>query len=959
MTAVRALGAVLLALLVVLPADAKPPEKVAGDTADRSEKALAIAPLNYSSRTLANGLQVYAIRDTGTANVSVQVWYRVGSKDDPKGRSGFAHLFEHLLFKSTRNMVSEQFDRMTEDVGGYNNASTNDDYTNYFEVVPGNHLQPILWAEAERMGALVVDDAVFKSERDVVKEELRQRILAQPYGKLFGLYISEAAYAVHPYARPGIGSIAQLDAATVHDVRAFHASYYRPDNAVLVVAGNFDPAQLDGWVDQYFAGIKPPPRPIPQVTAVEPQRTRARTLTVYEANTPLPAVVVNYQGAAAGDADLAALTVLEAILSKGESSRLYRALVYQQQIAAQVMTDFGPSKDPGVITLAAIMAQGKSVGQGEQALRAEAARLRVEPVAAAELEEAQTELVSDALRDRETAAGKASDLAFAAVVLGSPQRADSLLAQIQQVTVADVQRVARKYLVDERRVVIHYLDVAAKKGGAPETPIAIANTVVEAPLQVPAAEIRVLALAPASERVPPPAAAEPVSVRMPAASERTLANGLRVIVASDHDLPLVSANLRLFAGAAADPDGRAGAASLAADLVTRGAGKRSATDIAQTIEALGAQLSAAADWDSTTLSLNARSDRLDAAFAVLSDVVQKPVFAAAEVARQRQQALDGLAVTLRQPGALAAMAASRLVYGGAPYGRMATGTAKSLAALSAEDLSSFHDRWWRPDNAVLVLSGDIDPQSGFALAERWLANWARPPAALAAVPAASGVDTDLAKPQVLVIDLPESGQAAIVLSRRGIRRTDPAFYPALVADSILGGGYSARLNQEIRIKRGLSYGARSSLETRLQVGPLSASTQTKNESAVAVVELMIGEFQRLGSSETGAAELTARKAVLIGGFGRSVETTAGVADALSELALYQLPLSTLDNHVAAIQSVSASAVQAIGSSLFNPGNASIVVVGDSRKFLAKLQAQFPALRKIVISELDPDSPSLK
>ena len=192
-----------------------------------------------------------------SSNVSVQVWYDVGSKDDPRGRSGFAHLFEHMMFKATRNLVPEQFDRLTEDVGGFNNASTNDDYTNYYEVVPANHLQRLLWAEAERMGSLVVEPGFFASERDVVKEELRSRVLAAPYGRLFYLYLPQISYDVHPYARPGIGSIEDLDAATIEDVRAFHATYYRPDNAVLVVAGNFDPAQLDRWVDQYFAPIAP------------------------------------------------------------------------------------------------------------------------------------------------------------------------------------------------------------------------------------------------------------------------------------------------------------------------------------------------------------------------------------------------------------------------------------------------------------------------------------------------------------------------------------------------------------------------------------------------------------------------------------------------------------------------------------------------------------------------------
>src|SRR5688572_20653382 len=301
-----------LSLLLCLPLLAPAPAARAASASGAGAPApsAAIAPLAYTTRTLDNGLKVYAIHDPSTANVSVQVWYDVGSKDDPKGRSGFAHLFEHLLFKATRNMVSEQFDRMTEDVGGFNNASTWDDFTNYYEVVPANHLERLLWAESERMGSLVVDEAVFKSERDVVKEELRQRILARPYGKLFGLYLSQSAFDVHPYARPGIGSIEELDAATVEDVRAFHATYYRPDNAVLVVAGNFDPAQLDQWIDQYFAPIQRPASAIPRVSAVEPARTARRDYLVYEPNTPLPAVALTFPSPAASSPDQAAMLVL-------------------------------------------------------------------------------------------------------------------------------------------------------------------------------------------------------------------------------------------------------------------------------------------------------------------------------------------------------------------------------------------------------------------------------------------------------------------------------------------------------------------------------------------------------------------------------------------------------------------------------------------------------------------------
>ena len=348
-----------------------------------------VPPIDYRQRTLSNGLKVYTSLDRGTPNVTVQVWYGVGSKDDPYGRSGFAHLFEHMMFKATRDLPAESFDRMTEDVGGMNNASTADDFTNYFEVIPANHLERLIWAESQRLGSLVIDDANFRSERDVVKEELRQRVLASPYGRLFGLYLPQATYSTHPYHRPGIGSIEELDAATIDDVRAFHEAYYRPDNAALIVVGNFDEAQLNAWIDKYMGPLKNPAAPIKRVTTVEPPRTKPGVFEGYGPNVPLPAVVFSWLGAKASDPDAPALKVLDAILSSGKSSRLYDSLVYKKQIAAEAYSGADLPQQPGLFAVGAIMASGHTLAEGETALLAEVKRMREAPPTKAELDEAK------------------------------------------------------------------------------------------------------------------------------------------------------------------------------------------------------------------------------------------------------------------------------------------------------------------------------------------------------------------------------------------------------------------------------------------------------------------------------------------------------------------------------------------------------------------------------------------
>ena len=429
----------------------------------------AVPPIVYKERTLANGLKVYWSVDRKTPNVTVQVWYGVGSKDDPEGRSGFAHLFEHMMFKATRDMPAETIDRMTEDVGGFNNASTYDDFTNYYEVVPANHLERLLWVEAQRLGSLVVDEAVFKSERDVVKEELRQSVLSQPYGRLFYLYLPQASYSTHPYKRPGISSIEELDAATIDDVRAFHAAYYRPDNAALIVVGNFDEAQLAAWVDKYFAPLTRPAEPIKRVTAVEPPRTSAGVFNGYGPNVPLPALAITWHAPKASDPDAAALTVLDAILSSGKSSRLYNSLVYEQQVAAEVFSDASLPEQPGMVMVGAILSGGKTLADGEKALLAEVRKLRDAPPTEAELSEAKNELVAGKLRERETIDGRAFALGYALRTAGDAALANRELAELQAVTAADVQRVARKYLTDQGRMTIRYRPETERPAGEADT----------------------------------------------------------------------------------------------------------------------------------------------------------------------------------------------------------------------------------------------------------------------------------------------------------------------------------------------------------------------------------------------------------------------------------------------------------------------------------------------------------
>lgn len=445
-------SAVLLILIVVFTIAANSQSKVPG--------------IKYQERTLSNGLKVYTVENHSNPTVAIQVWYKVGSKDDPEGRSGFAHLFEHMMFKSTRNMPAEMLDRLTEDVGGFNNAFTTDDVTVYFEAVPSNYLETLLWAEADRMGSLNVDEENFKSEREVVKEEFRQNYLTPPYGQL-ELLIQKKSFTVHPYRRPGIGSIEDLDAATLADVKEFHRTYYRPDNATLIVVGDFDQKQLDAWIDKYFGKISKPDTPLPRVQIKEPERTAERRYVDSGEHAPLPAIALTYLVPPAASKDVHSLKIAEAILSRGDSSRLYTKLIYEKQLAqsADALGDY--REDPAIFIFRVTLSSGKSLEEAESVLLSEIEKLRASPIGIVELAKARNQVVTEELLQRQTNTGKALALGEAAVLFGDASRVNKDIDAMMAVTANDIKNVMRRYFAESNRVVIHFLPKPGMREGRP------------------------------------------------------------------------------------------------------------------------------------------------------------------------------------------------------------------------------------------------------------------------------------------------------------------------------------------------------------------------------------------------------------------------------------------------------------------------------------------------------------
>ncbi len=446
---------------------------------------------------------------------------------------------------------------------------------------------------------------------------------------------------------------------------------------------------------------------------------------------------------------------------------------------------------------------------------------------------------------------------------------------------------------------------------------------------------------------PPPAAA-PHEITFVQPQEARLENGLRVVVAERPGLPILAAEVLFRTGAEVDPEGRAGAASMTGSLLTKGTERMTAPQIASAIESLGGEMESGARWDASSAVIVVLSSNAGPALSILADVVRHPAFKQEEIDRLKNQTLDGLRVVLRQPGALARYVTERVVYGTSEYGHAAGGTTETIQAIQREDLVKLYQTFYTPQNATLILAGDITLEQGKAYAQQFFGDWKAEPSASKAPVASTATDW---KPENVVVDMPEAGQASVTVVKPAIKRSSPDYYTGLVTNAALGTGFVSRLNREIRIKRGLSYGARSALDSRRGGGSFTASAQTKNESAAEVAGLLQSELKRLGTEPVQGEELKSRQAVLTGGYARNLETNRGLVAQIASLVTYDRPLDTVNKFIPAINAITAADVSAFATKYFET-TPSLIIVGKSSDFLDALKKNYPEIKLIPQAELD-------
>jgi zinc protease len=911
--------------------------------------------ITFEKYRLKNGLDVILHVDHAVPIVHVEVWYKVGSKDEAPGGTGFAHLFEHMMFQGTKHIPEDAYFKYLGQAGASaRNGSTSTDRTNYFETLPARELELALWLESSRMGFLLDRPSfrvTFENQRDVVKNERRQRIENAPLGGVAKVELEALFPPGHPYRHEVMGSMKDLDAATEADIRGFFNRTYAPNNAVLLIAGDLDVAQVKGLVEKYFAPIPAGPtvqrQPVPPIPSPISERRIAM-----EAKVNLARGLMAWNTVpcfAPGDAEL---DLLANLLGGGKSSRLYRRLVLELKIAQSVSAAHISRLLGGTFEITYVPLQGHTLADLETVINQELDKLRAQPVEAAELERARNEIKTDLVRGLDTLQGLAGQLLSYDVFAGDPAYLGRDLGRYQAATPEALQKWAAQILPGKARVTIdvepnrnapimgRLVSPATASTSAPDQPAAPAS-IAKNPTsrQSPDAEFR--------NKLP--VAGQTTPFKLPGVKRFRLKNGLRVILAESHKLPLVGVEMVVRTGNGANPPDKAGLADLVADMLDEGTTTRSATRIAEEIAQLGATLSTNATWDASSLSISALSENIDRALDVWADVLLQPAFSEDDLARVRENLLSALARRKDSPPLVAGVTFARVLYGERhPYGWPAGGTEKSVRRLTRGEVQAFFQEYYRPNNAVLVVAGDIREAELRAKMERRLAGWKPKPVPPVKIPKAPPV----AKTRIFLVDKAGAPQSSIRLGLVGIERKNPDYYRALVTNQILGGGFK-RLTLNLRETKGWTYGVASMFEARRTPGPWTAGGEfVANHTADSVTEI-VKEISTLCTDEVGDRELKETKDEIVRAFPARFATANQVAAQMAALAVYDLPDKDLENFSARIASVTATDVRKTAQKYLHPDNLVIVVVGDRTTIE-------PSLRKIGEVELrDLDGAPLK
>ena len=895
-----------------------------------------IPKLEFEKYTLANGLDVILRQDARLPVVAVDLWYHVGPSNEEKGRTGFAHLFEHMMFQCSKHVPCDQHFQLLEAAGASDiNGTTDYDRTNYFETLPSNQLELALWLESDRMGYLLdkVDQVALANQQDVVRNERRQSVENQPYGMAEEAVVQSLYPAGHPYYGNVIGSHEDIQAAKLGDVQNFFKQYYAPNNASLAIVGDIDVAQTKALVEKYFGTLKRGPA-VPKITAETPKITAERRKVV-PSRVELPRVYMAWitppfykEGDA--DADIAAT-----LLGGGRSSRLYKKLVYEKQIAQDVSATQYSLVLGSTFQIQVTARPGHTVEEIEKALDEELNTLRSAPPDASEIERARNTIETNIVGGLESLGGfggVADKLNAYNHYLGTPDYLQQDVARYRAVTPASVQEFARTYLASNMRAVVHA--VPGEPAAQPNVPTPPAPKPGEgAGAQASNAD------EPWRSTMPKGAAAK--AIELPTPQSEKLANGLTLILNERRGLPLVGAAVVLKTGSDANPLDKPGLANFVAAMLDEGTTTRSAPQIADQVAQIGAVLTTSSSMDATAISGRSLTKNFGALLDLIADVTLRPSFPAEELDRQRAQRLGQLAQIRDNPSQVASQVTARVLYGDKhPYGYAEIGTEESVKAVTRNDLAAFWKQNFVANNAALVVAGDISMADLKALAEKSFGSWQQGTPAQPALTAPTSIP-----PRVVIVDKPGSPQTQLRVATIGAARSSPDFRPLQVMNIGLGGLFSSRINMNLREQHGYTYGASSQFTFRKSAGPFQVGSGVRTDVTGPSVSEIFKELRGMVDRPMDQAELQRSKDSLANSLAGAFETSADAVANFSNVFTYNLGLDYYTKYAQDVNRVTTEQALDVSKRYLVPGNMVVVAVGD-RKVIQ------PALTKLNVGKIE-------
>lgn len=934
-------AALALALATTLSAGAYMPSALAANAP--------AVDIPYETFTLPNGLRVVVHTDRKAPIVAVNIWYHVGSKDEPAGRTGFAHLFEHLMFNGSENAPGEFFTPFKA-IGATNqNGTTNSDRTNYFENVPTTALDTALWMESDRMGHLLgaIDQKTLDEQRGVVQNEKRQGE-NQPYGQVWD-ELGKIMYPKgHPYHHSTIGSMNDLNAASLEDVKTWFRTWYGPNNAVLVLAGDIDLATAKEKVAKYFGDI--PAGPTMAQPKVDVAAHKADSRSEMTDQVPQSRIYRVWNVAEYGQPDLDRLQLFARILGGGKSSRLDRRLVHQDKLVDNVSAGAYGSQLGSTFLITATVKQGMDAAKVEAAIDEELKKLLAEGPTADEVERNRTAIQAGWIRGVERIGGfggKADALAECTVFMGDPGCFRASLKTLAEATPEALRATGNAWLGAGKGS--HTLVVNPGK----RVPIAEEPAETPTPFKIPKADPRFKTLASTVDRkagVPMPSSFP--DLKFPQQQHATLSNGTKVVLAERHDVPVVQMSYEFRGGYSADPAGKPGVASFTMGLLDEGAGELDALAFADRVQSLGANIGASAGLDSSSAYLSALKQNLESSVTLFADMLRKPRFEQADIDRVKGQWIAGIKQEKANPNGIVQRVVPGLVFGaGHPYAapRTGSGTEAAIAGLTRVDLQAYHANALRPQDATLVVVGDTTLAEIMPVLEKHFGDWkaagkANGTAAIAPVAAAR-------KPRVFLVDQPGAVQANIVAAQTLPSSADPMSVQYDMANMVIGGDFTARLNMNLREDKHWSYGARSGAGGA--VGPrlwtASAPVQIdKTGEAMAEMHREIADFAT-GKAPATAEEVEGMEKVLTLTLPGAYETAASVMSTIASNVLYNRPDDYVFKRKAEIEAMTPAQVNAAAKAL-DPNGLTWLVVGD----LSKTEAPVRALNLGEVTVIDAD-----